>query len=86
MFSFIFKNKKGLLTVCMSTSTYWSILVIYFFICFFYAARIGYTFRLSLSHEFEQFGSLHCVHQVKISAAAGLEPGTPRSLIEPRYQ
>ena len=53
---------------------------------FFDAARIGYTFQLSISHKFEQFGSLLCVYQGNISAAAGLEPGTPGLLSDLRYQ
>ena len=44
-------------------------IILYYIILFLFlnvfldAARIGYTFWLSLSHEFEQFGSLHmCAH------------------------
>ena len=67
----------GLLTVCMSTLTYWSF---YFFIFlarfFFYAARIGYTFGCYYPMIFNSLGHCLCVHQGKISAAAGFKPGT----------
>ena len=61
----------------MSTLTYLSF---FLFIYFLYVLLCGTNrlyARLSLlSHEFEQFGSLHiCVHQGNITAVAGLEPG-----------
>ena len=47
---------------------------------FFYAARIGYTFGCPYPKNLNSLGSLGhciCVNQGKISAAAGLKPGTP---------
>ena len=63
------------MTVYMSTLTYWSF---YFFIFLyvFYAARIGYTFGCHYPSNLNSLGQCICVHQGKISAAAGLEPGT----------
>ena len=62
----------------MSTLTYWSLYIHFIFFYFFLdAARIVCTFPLSISHEFEQFGSLHmCRPRNNMSAAARLQPGT----------
>ena len=47
-------------------------------IYFFYAARIGYTFGCHYyPTNLNSLGHCICVHQGNISAAAGLEPGTP---------
>ena len=44
----------------MSTLTYWSFCFLYFFISFLMRRKsVINTFLSSLSHEFEQFGSLH---------------------------
>ena len=51
-------NYKVLLTVYMSILTYWSFYLFLFFYFFLCGASRLYV-RLSLSHEFEQFGSLH---------------------------
>ena len=51
------------------------ILVIFYLFLFlnvFYAARIGYTFGCHYPMNLNI-----CVHQGKISVAAGFEPGTP---------
>ena len=54
--------------------------ILFFNIYIFYdAARIGFTFQLSLSHELNSLGHCICVHQGMISAAAGFEPGAPGS-------
>ena len=64
----------------MSTLTYWSFCFLYFFICFLMRRKsVMNMFLSSLTHEFEQFGSLLCVYQGKISAVVGLEPDTPFS-------
>ena len=53
------------------------ILFIIFFCTFFYAARIGYTFGCHYPTILNSLGHCIYVHQGKISAAAGFEPGTP---------
>ena len=71
--------KKVLLTVYMSTLTYWSFyFFIFFFVRFFYAAQIGYTIGCHYPTILNSLGHCICVHHRKISAAAGFEPGTPR--------
>ena len=55
----------------MSTMTYWSFLFIYFLDVFLDAAPIGYAFQLSLSHEIEQFRSLHMCAPRKYSGRSG---------------
>ena len=61
---------------------------IYLFICLciLNAALIGHILRLSLSREFQKFGSLQICAPWKILAAAGLEPVTPGVLSQSRYQ
>ena len=62
----------------MSALTYWSFYFFIFFVRFFYAARIGYTFGYHYPKILNSLGHcILCVHQGKISAAAGFEPGTP---------
>ena len=53
------------------------IIFISLYFCMFFLCGANQLYvRLALSHEFKQFGSLHIsVHQGKISAAAGFEPG-----------
>ena len=55
---------------------------------FFDAAQIGYnvTFRLSLSHEFEHFGSLFIRAPRKDIGRSGTRTRYARALSEPRYQ
>ena len=66
-----------LLAVYMSALTYWSS-YFFIFLCFFYAARIGYTFGCHCYPTIlDSLGHCRCVHQGKISTAAGFEPGTP---------
>ena len=48
-----------------------------FFYVFFYAARIGYTFGCHHPMNLNSLGHCICVHQGKLSAAAGFEPATP---------
>ena len=70
---------KVLLTVIvyMSTLTYWSFLFLYF-LYVFYAARIAYTFGCHCYlTNMNSLCCCICVHQGNISAAAGLERGTP---------
>ena len=64
-----------LLTLYMSTLTYWS----FYFSIFFYfsTARIGYTFSSHYPTILNSLGHCICVHQGKVSPAAGFEPGTP---------
>ena len=50
---------------------------------FFNAERIGYTFSLSISHEFEQFGSLYVWAPRKYIGRSGTRTRYPQ---EPRYQ
>ena len=53
-----------------------STLSFYFFIFYvFYAVRIFYTFGCHYPTNWNSLGHCICVHQGKISAAAGLEPG-----------
>ena len=47
-----------------------------FFVRFFQAARIGSTFGCLYPTNLNSLGQWICVHQGKISAAAGHEPGT----------
>ena len=50
-----------------------------FFLYVIYAVRIGYAFGCHYYPMIlNNLGHCICVHQGKISAAAGLEPGTPR--------
>ena len=42
--------------------------------------------RLSLSHEFEQFGSLHICASIKHIGRRGILTRYPRALSQPRYQ
>ena len=70
----------------MSILTYWSFHFFSFFYVFFYAARIGYTFGCHYPMNLNSLGHCIRVHQGKISAAAGFEPGTPRALSQTRYQ
>ena len=61
----------------MSTLTYWSFLFLYIFVRFFLCGANWSYVRLSLlSHNLNSSGHCIGVHQGKISAAAGLEPGT----------
>ena len=53
---------------------------------FFDTVRMGYTFRLSLSHESEQFGSLHMCASRKDICQSGSRIWYPRALSQPRYQ
>ena len=48
-----------------------------FFVRFLCGANRLYVRLSLLSHEFEQFGSLHMCAPRNISATLGLEPGTP---------
>ena len=56
-----------------------------FYLIIFLDAQIGCTFPLS--HEFEQFGSVHkpIVHR-KYIGRSGTRTGYPRALSQPRYQ
>ena len=74
---------KVFLTVYMSTLTFLFLFCVYIFLG---GANRLYVRLLLLYHEFEQFWSLHMIHQGKISAAAGLEPGTPGLSSPPRDQ
>ena len=50
---------------------------LFIFLCsFFHAAQIGYTFDCHYPMNLNSSGHCICVHQGKISAAAGFEPGT----------
>ena len=50
---------------------------LYFYLyVFYYAARIGYTFGCHYPKILNSLGHCIFVHQGKISAAAGFEPGT----------
>ena len=67
-----------LLTAYMSTLTYWSFL----FICFFYVffgCGTNRLIRFDCQYPMNLNSLVHCicVPQGNISAAAGLEPGTP---------
>ena len=63
----------------MSTLTYWLFLFLYF-LYVFYAARIGYAFGCHYyPMNLNSLGHCICVHRGNISAAAGLESGTPGS-------
>ena len=68
--------RKVLFTVYMSTLTYWSfcLFVLYVFLC---GANLLYVRLSFLSHEFEQFGSLHMCAPRKDVGRRGLQPGTP---------
>ena len=53
---------------------------------FFDAAQIGYVFRLSLSHEFEQFETLHMCAARKYMDRSGTQTRYFRALSQPRYK
>ena len=55
------------------------LVILFFYFCctFFYAERIGYTFGCRYPTNLNSLGHCICVHQGKISATVGLEPGTP---------
>ena len=68
----------------MSTLTYWSF---YFFISVYVSlcgANRLYD-RLSLSHDFEQFGSLHMCAPREDIGRSGIRARYPRTLSQPRY-
>ena len=66
----MFKNGSGLLPSM-------PLLFINFFVSF-YAPQIGHTFGCNYyPTNLNSLGHCICVHQGKIAAAAGLEPGTP---------
>ena len=69
--AFLYRFLKVLLTVYMSTLTYWSFHFFYFFVRFFRAARIGYKFGCHYPMNLNSLGHCIRVHQGKISAAAG---------------
>ena len=63
----------------MSILKHWSFLFIYSFICFLGGAQIGFTFPLSISHEFEQFGSLHMCAPRKYICCSRTQTWYPRA-------
>ena len=79
---------KVLLTVYMLTMTYWSFLFFYFFVRFLCGANRLCVRLALLSHEFEQFGSLHmcmCAPRKDIGRS-GTRTRYPQSPSQPRYQ
>ena len=77
---------KVLLTVYMSTLTYWSFLFLYFFARFLCGA-IRLCVRLSLlSHEIEQFVSLYMCAPKKDIGRSGSRTRYFQSPSQPRYQ
>ena len=70
---------KVLLTVYMSTLTYWSFLFLYFFVRFLCGAN-RLCVRLSLlSHKFEQFESLHMCAPRKDIGRSGTRTQYPQA-------
>ena len=81
-------NKKVFLTVCMSTLTYWSFYFLFFCVRFLLCGANRLYVRLSLSQDFEQFGSLYmymCAPRKDIGRR-GIRTRYPRALSQPRYQ
>ena len=62
------------------------ILFLYFFCTFFLCGANRLYVRLSLSHDFEQFGSMHMCALRKDIGCSGIQTQYPRTLSQPRYQ
>ena len=69
----------------MSLLTYRSFFYL-LIVCFFWCGAKRLHFRLSLSHEFELFRSLHMCASRKDNGGSGTETRYPRALSQPRYQ
>ena len=76
---------NSLLLLLLLLVEHWHIGHFYFviFLYVFYAVRIGYAFGCHYyPMNLNSLGHCICVHQGKISAAAGLEPGTLRLWVD----
>ena len=72
--------------VYMSTLTYWSFLFLYFFVRLLCGANRLYVRLSLLSHEFEQFRSLHMCAPRKHIGRSGTRTRYPQAPRQPRYQ
>ena len=77
---------KFLLPACMSTLTYWSFIVLYFFVRYLCAAKRSYVRLSLLFHEFEQFWSLRICAPRKYIGRSGIRTRYPRDLSQLRNQ
>ena len=62
------------------------ILFLYFFCTFFLCGANRLYVRLSLSQDFEQFGSLYMCAPRKDVGRSGIRTRYPRALSQPRFQ
>ena len=77
-------NEKGFIDHLHVNLDILVILILYFFLYVFLCGANRLYVRLS--HEFEQFGSLHMCAPRKDVGRSGIRTRYPRALSQPRYQ